>query len=89
MLVLQIAAGVVLAVLIVRFWRQALWLALGLAVLAGVVFLVLSLDQGRPGRESVVHIVFGVVLAAAALPWIIGRIQAWRSRGVIRESPEE
>lgn len=83
MLVLQIAAGVVLAVLVVRFWRQWLVLAGVLAVVDVIALLILWLDEGRPASEVVIHLIGGLLIGGAVVRWVVGKVQSHRQRAVI------
>lgn len=79
MIAIQIAAGIVLAVLVLRFWRQSLWLAAGLFALAlvGFALLVVTADNatGRALREHLgnLMVVPLIVVGAAAIRWVRDR----------------
>lgn len=87
-LILQIAAGIILAVLVVRFWRQSLVLAVVLAVLGVLAALILWADSGRPWSETTIHLAVGLSLGAAAIRWAIGKVQARQGRAVIVRDPD-
>lgn len=76
MLTFQIAAGIVLAVVILRFWRAAIALAAILFVLAAGTLLYLSATAGNPTALKLwtvvlgMTVMFGIVLAGAAIEWL-------------------
>lgn len=80
MLVLQIAAGILLAALIYRFWRQALLLAGVLLVLwlAAFAFAWIA-DNSGISIEDILRIV-GFVSVMGVVAW-------WKERGKKRGEP--
>lgn len=64
MLVLQIAAGIVLAAILLRFWRQSVWVAAVLVGLALVAGLVLWAGHGAY-MESLIVVAVAVFAGAA------------------------
>lgn len=83
MLALQIAAGIILAVLVLRFWRQSLVLAGVLAVFAGIGLFILWLDEGGPTSAVVIHLVGGMLIGGAVIRWIVGKVQSRQERTVV------
>lgn len=84
MLVLQIAAGILLAALVWRFWRQSLLLAGVLSVLGLLLLVVLWFNRGVHWGP-VPQFIWGVIVVAAVLPVIIGRVQKRSERAVIEK----
>lgn len=85
MLAIQIAAGIVLAVLVLRFWKQGLVLA---GIGAGLVLIVLGGAWGydvlntNPDSREASWIIIGVSML------IVGAIRAVRQRnGITRKPP--
>lgn len=82
MLVLEIAAGIVLAVVVLRFWRETLWIGIALAVLA-IIALLLFLFHRQ------IESALAVCVYIAVPPLVIWA--SWRLTGAVyrhwREGP--
>lgn len=79
MLILQIAAGILLAALVWRFWKQALRLAGVLAVVGTCLFVVLILVEAK------LYGLVGVMAGAFVVP-LAGK--KWQQRRKADEIPE-
>lgn len=88
LLVVQVAAGILLAALVWRFWRQGLLIAGVLAVL-GLLLLVVLWFNRDVHWGAIPQFIWGVIIAAAVLPAVIGRIQRRSERAVIVDDSQE
>lgn len=73
MLAFQIAAGIVIAAVVLRFWRQSLWLAAGLVGLAIAGLALLWLTAGHHWQDALLTIgayaiIIPVMIWASTLP---------------------
>jgi hypothetical protein len=67
MLVIQIALGIVLAVVILRFWRQSLWIAGGLAALVLLLIGWLWISEGHHWEDALLSL--GTLAVLVPLAW--------------------
>lgn len=72
-LVIEIAAGIVLAVLVLLYWRWLLLIVIGIVALAALIFGIVAVRRGLADDAPWAHDVFGLAwgLGAAVLGWLV------------------
>lgn len=90
MLIIQIAAGIILALVVLRFWKQSLWLAGGATVLIAIAFTVLWLTREPTTAGYVRDAAWGALIMACVIAVrVVADKKGRRSTPAVRlENPE-